>query len=782
MAASEANSDSLTGQSGEDPLVGILERLDARLSSEAEISELPELQNPVAIERDASGIPHIKALNLKDAAFAQGYVHAQDRLFQIDLARRFASGRLSEVFGADTLNSDRFYRTLGLSQLAATAYQNLAPEAKAAIDAYSAGVNAYLATNPDLPPEFQALGYQPEPWQPTDTLVIAQEQNRIGVTDGEELDRARLLERGLSRDRIEKLINPYPEDAPTILQPEDIQPSTASIGQRELQGAIAKLPQENSLKMEMMEEVETLFSNPIEASNNWVISGSRTTTGKPFLANDPHLPLQEPSLWYQSHLETPEDEVIGVSFPGIPGILIGRNQDIAWGVTNTQVDGEDYYLLDETENGSGYVYRGEVRPYQIREETIQVRGAEPVSLPVQETVYGPVVSDLVGINQPIALQSIALQPVDGTVESALGIIQAQNWQEFREALDFDDAASAQSQNFVYADVDGNIGYIAAAKFPIRQPDHSGLYPVPGTGEFDWRGFIPFEEAPQVYNPESGFIVTANNKLTPANYPYEINGNFAVPYRAERIRELILSKDKLSLEDMQAIQLDQVSLLYRDFRPILERLEPISEAGQTWRDRLLAWDGDTQPDSVEASVFEAWYTELTRLPAAEVGQEYFDRPIFLSQAIQAGDPVLDRPGSEPGLFDEAARALEDAIERLGEPIRAWGDIHRASFVPSNPAQTSPNLQVSYGGDRYTVNIGPYNASDFSMEAGPSYRQIVDLSNPENSLYVNPPGQSSNPDSENFDDQLPLWQRGDYLPMTTEDYPLVELAVLLPEQSG
>jgi penicillin G amidase len=769
--ASEIKGDDITGILGDSPLAGIIDRS----SLDPDISQLPGLDNPIAIERDTSGVPHIQALNTEDALFGQGYVHAEDRLWQMELQRRLVSGTLSEVFGADTLDSDKAYRTRGLNQLAATGYQNLTPEAKGVVDAYTAGVNAYLSNDPELPPEFQTLGYQPKAWQPTDVLLATQLATSIGVTNGDELIRAQLLEQGVSRDRISELINSYPEDATTILQPEDIQ------AKQGLQRAIDKLPQEQSLKTEMKQDVESLFSNSIEASNNWVVSGDRTTTGKPFLANDPHLPLQQPSYWYQSHLSTPQTDVIGGSFPGIPGILTGRNQDIAWGVTALQVDGEDYYQLEETQDGSGYTYRGEVRPYQIREETIKVKGADSESLSVKESVYGPVVSDSLGLSQPVALESIALEPVDGAIESFIGINRAQNWQEFKGAIDFDDAAAAQNQNFVYADVDGNIGYIAAGKFPIRQPGHSGGYPVPGTGEFDWKGFIPFEEAPQVYNPKSGFIVTANNKITPANYPYEINGSFADPYRAERIRELILAKDKLSLEDMQAIQLDQVSLLYRDFRPILQQLQPTSEQGQTWRDRLLAWDGNTTPDSVEASVFAAWYTELTKLPAQEVGREYFDRPIYLSRAILDGDPALNRPGSAPGLDDEAAQALENALTRLGDNVPAWGDLHQARFEPLNQIQESANLQVPYGGDGSTVNVGPYDPEDFSMDFGPSYRQIVDLGDPENSLYVNPPGQSSDLDSDNFDDQLPLWQRGDYLPMKTEDYAIAQLSVLLPERS-
>ena len=431
-------------------------------------------------------------------------------------------------------------------------------------------------------------------------------------------------------------------------------------------------------------------------------------------------------------------------------------------MTNSQADVQDLYVLEETTDGRGYIYQDKVEPYQVRSETIQVKDAAPVTLDVRSSVYGPVISDALGLDQPLALEWVSLEAVDGTTKAFLDVNRADNWEEFKAALQ---SYVAPSQNFVYADVDGNIGYFGAGKLPIRQPGHTGLYPVPGTGEFDWQGFIPFEQLPQLQNPESGFIVTANNKITLPNYPYDISGDFAEPYRAERISELISNKDKLSFEDTQEIQLDQVSLLYHDFRPILERISPTSDRANRWRDRLLSWDGNTLPDSVDAAVFQAWYTQLTRLPAKEVGQEYWNEPRYLSSAILNGDPACDQPGTAPGCLDDAANALEFALKQLGDPVPTWGNIHQASFEQLAPVQPDINLQVPFGGDSSTVNVSPYKPEDFTMNFGSSYRQVVDLANLENSVFVNPPGQSSDTNSLNFNDQLQLWQQGKYLPMKT-----------------
>ena len=712
-----------------------------------ETFNLEDITKPIIVDRDQYGIPHIQANNFHDGIFAQGFVEAQDRLWQMEYRRRFANGNLAEILGEGGIEMDQFIRTLGIDDAAQIAYDLLSPEAKAIVDAYSNGVNAYLVNATDLPPEFDQLGYQLEYWQPTDTVAIAQLQNYlVGTTDGGELTRLELLSQGITPERIDELLPAYEEGDTTILKTADIELQEFEIEAPD----IATINQNEIVEIAIIDDLISLFPS-MEASNNWVVSGDRTTTDKPFLANDPHLGLENPSVWYQTEINTPELQVIGVSLPGLPSIQIGRNDNIAWGQTATLVDTSDYYLLSETPDGEGYLYQGEIQPYEIREETIEVRDGETITFEVKESIYGSVVSDIFGMEQPVALKSLGLEPVNGLIESFFGINQATNWEEFTSSLE---SVVNPINNFVYADIEGNIGYIAPGLYPIRQPGHTGKYPVLGTGEFDWQDFIPNEDIPQIYNPESGYIVTANNQLTPNNYPYAINGSFDEPYRAERITELIESKEKLSLEDMKAIQFDRVSLLYRDFKPLLAQLEPTSELAQEWQNRLLDWDGNLLPNSQEASVFEAWYLELTRIPREEVGQEFWDQPRYLQQAVTP---------------EQSAIALEAALNRFGADIPAWGDIHQTTFEPLVPGLiTTEPLQVSLGGDRYTVNVSPNSSEDFDTSFGVSYRQIIDFSNFKNSLYINPPGQSGDVNNPNYSNQLSLWQNGEYIPMQTENY--------------
>jgi penicillin G amidase len=727
---------------------------------EIEVTEsfnITGVADSVVIDRDEFGIPHIQADSTTDGVLAQGFVQAQDRLWQMEYRRRFANGTLAEVLGESAVGIDTAIRTWGIGETAQIAYNNLNAESKAIVDAYTEGVNAYLANAEELPTEFTTLGYQPDWWLPTDTIAIAQLQNYlVGTTDGGELTRFELLAQGVTPERIAELLPNDGEGETTILKTEDVAQQEYTTATPDAE-TIAETEQ---LETAILEDLVNLFPD-IEASNNWVVSGDRTTTGEPFLANDPHLGLENPSAWYQSEISSPELQVIGASLPGIPGIQLGRNENIAWGQTATQVDTEDFYLLEETEEGTGYLYQGEVNDYEIREETIEVKGGETITLEVKESVYGAVVSDVFGIEQPVASKSLGLEPVDGLIEAFTGINQASNWQEFTTSLE---SVVNPISNFVYADVEGNIGYIAPGNYPIRQPGHTGEYPILGTGEFDWQGFIPDAEIPQLYNPESGYIVTANNRITPDNYPYQINGNFDPGYRAERITELIESKDKLSLEDMQAIQLDRVSLVYRDFQPLIEELTPTSQRAEQWQQRLLEWDGNILPDSQEASVFEAWYVELTRIPSEETGIEFWNEARYLQEAVTP---------------EQAATALEAALARLGTEIPEWGEIHQTSFEPLVPeiATTEP-LQVPLGGDLFTVNVSPYSSTDFNSSFGVSYRQIIDFSNLENSVYVTPPGQSADPDSPYYDNQLELWQEGDYIPMTTNNYVVAERTLLNP----
>ncbi len=719
-----------------------LPQLEGRVS-------LKGLSAPVEVVRDGRGVVRIRAASLRDLFFAQGYVHAEERLWQMEFQRRVGQGRLSEVLGEATLPQDRFLRTWGFYRAAEEAYKRLYPEEKEAVDAYAAGVNAFLRSGHPLPPEFRLLGFRPEAWAGPDVLVWAKMMSfDLSGNWEEELLRHRLLARGISPERLLELMPPYPEDAPTILRSEDLR---LPLRREEAPAALLQMAPPRHM----------------EASNNWVVAGSRTTTGKPFLADDPHLRLQAPSLWFLMALEAPGYRAIGASLPGVPGIVIGRNERIAWGVTNVGADVQDLYLLEEA--GGGYRYKGQVRPYRVREERIRVKGGREEVLKVRETVYGPVITDALQDppKTPMALRWVSLDPEDHILMAYLNLNRAQDWASFVAALkDY----SAPSQNFVYADVEGHIGYIAPGRFPIRKAGHTGMVPVPGNGDWDWLGYRRPEEWPQVLDPPRGYLVTANHKVTPEGFPYALTHDWAEPYRARRIEELLLAKEKLSLEDMKAIQLDQKSLLYRDFRPVLEALTPLSERGARFRERLLAWDGTMAVGSEEALVFALWYTELTRLPEKEVGEAFWDQPRYLLKALKEGDQNCDQPETEyqETCLDYAALALERALERKEAlKARAWGEVHRAGFphavLTHTPLKRLSDRALPFGGDRYTVNVGPFDPKSLRMAHGPSYRQIVDLADPEGSLFIHPMGQAGHFLSPHYADLLPLWARGDYLPM-------------------
>jgi penicillin amidase len=381
--------------------------------------------------------------------------------------------------------------------------------------------------------------------------------------------------------------------------------------------------------------------------------------------------------------------------------------------------------------------------------------------------------------KPVALRWTSLDPSDHTLEAFIGVGKARNWVEFTKALAL---FNAPSQNFVYGDVDGNIGYMAPARFPVRRPGHNGQKPVPGNGSWDWLGYLPQSLWPQVYNPKEGFIVTANNKAVPANYPYLISLEWEEPFRAERVRQLIAAKPKLSPEDMVTMQQDVTSLLWREFRPLLQVLSPVSERSREWREKLLAWDGVMGPDQTEPTVFQAWYSELSRLPAKEVGKEFWEEPRYLLWAMQQGDPGCKQDGMQ-NCLEFAALALDKGIDRLGETVPQWGKVHQAAF--DHPVlKNVPILKnlagrsVGLGGDRYTLNRANYDPTTFNLTSHSSYRHIIDFSNLEGSRFIYPMGQSGAMLSNQYANLLPLWQKGQYLPMKMQGYPAAERQVLEP----
>ena len=725
---------------------------------------LEGLSAPVEVLRDGNGVIHVKAHNEHDLFFAQAVAQAQERLWQMEFQRRIGAGRLAEILGKEALAKDEYLRTMGFYRAAQQAYKNLPEDMKAVVRAYSDGINAYLATNPPLPLEFKLLGFKPEPWTPADVLVWQKmmSYDLCGNLEAE-LTRYNLLARGLSKERIAQLMPGYPEGAPTIVKrtPAGLKKPAPPEPQAPTP---APAPGGSAWSGRLLTLVRSMPSG-VEASNNWVVAGSRSSTGLPILANDPHLDFGAPSIWILMELESPSYHASGATFPGLPTVIIGKNQHIAWGVTNHPADVQDLYVMQEKDGG--YLYKGQVRPYRLRHEKIAVKGGAPVDLTVRESVYGPVISDVV--NAPagaaLSLRWTSLEPDDNTISAFYSIGKAENWQEFTAALKH---LKAPSQNFVYADDKGNIGYIAPGLVPIRKAGHSGEYPVPGNGDWDWRGYVPYRAMPHAYNPPEGYIASANNLSTPRDWPYTFGHEWAAPYRIERIEQLIRSKPKLSPDDFAAMQADVVNLAVPEFQKVLALIKPKSKRAAAWRQKLLAWDGRESVDSQEASVYEAWYSELARLPEKEVGRAYWSRPLYLLRAMRQGDRACEQRGETCLQF--AAEALERALARLDNQggILPWGQLHPAAFNHAVMHHV-PQLRrffdrsIADGGDRYTINMGEYDMSTFTSVHGPSYRQIIALGHPELSRWVHPMGQSGNVLSRHYADLLPLWARVSYLPM-------------------
>ncbi|MGH8706021.1 MAG: penicillin acylase family protein, partial [Burkholderiales bacterium] len=500
-----------------------------------------------------------------------GYVHAQDRLWQMEMNRRIAAGRIAEVVGAGALEADRFLRTLGVRRAAEANLRTLDGETRRQLEAYAVGVNAFLASDPVLPPEFLITGARPEPWTAADSVAWAKMMAwEVGGNWRYEVLRMRLA-KTVPLARIQEFVAPYPGEPP---------PEITDL--RTLYGTLEREGVRLAEDLVRLADAAPGGQPDGLGSNNWVVSGARSATAKPLLANDPHLGLTAPSVWYFAHISAPGVNLIGATLPGVPAVVLGRSDRIAWGFTTTVADVQDLYI-EKLDASGGYLTPEGPRPFRVIEETIRVKGGEPEKLAVRISRHGPVISDVLRPAQELAPRGhviafgwTALAEDDRTVQAALKIARARDWDGFLEALrDF----HSPPQNIVYADADGNIGFIAAGRVPVRRPENDlkGLAPAPGwLAKYDWDGYIPFEELPRTYNPSSGAIHTANHKITPPGYPHFISAEWQPPYRAERIRELLDALPKHSLSSFARIQGDIVSLAVREALPRLAATRPRGE--------------------------------------------------------------------------------------------------------------------------------------------------------------------------------------------------------------
>lgn len=777
---------------------------------------LPGLKGPVEVIRDRWGVPHIYADSSEDLFFAQGYAHAQDRLWQIEFQRRVGSGRLSEVLGEVTLEVDRFFRIVGLNRAAEAEAESLDDETRRALEAYSAGVNAYMNSRQGrLSVEFSLLRFEPEPWRPVDSLYWAKVMAwNLSCNWASELLRARLAAK-LGADRAVDLEPPYPADNPTIVPgaglPEGVEPPPGAWSSEALRDAlrlVENLFRANPAAAERsIEAHERPASSPpglagaSGSSNQWVVAGSRSATGRPLLANDTHLLLQMPAGWYQIHLSGGGYNVTGVSLPGLPGVVIGHNEHCAWGMTTAFQDVQDLYVEKlNPENPHQYEYESEWVDAEVVREEIRVKGQdEPVVQEVVISRHGPIISGLVGEETPLALRWAALEP-SPLVRSALRYDRAHNWEEFRAALG-DWATPAH--NFVYADVEGNIGFLQAGWVPVRARGY-GMAPVPGwTGEYEWQGYLSLDDLPQAYNPESGWLATANNVVVDAGYPHFLSADLENPCRARRVVDLITSKTGLTADDFARFQRDTYSAQAERFATHLLTLEPRGDQERRALAYLKNWDHRIGPNSVAASIYH-----VCRLRALHL---FFDGHLGeLADSYVGLNVLTPLPGASPyhgrsivrllDLLDDSAndrgdfwlrdpadgnrrswqallrRALREALDLLEQELGrdmarwTWGRLNKAYFAHPVGAIKPLNLLFNrgpypLGGDHDTL-LRASGVPRFPFEpvmVGDALRFIADLSDWEQCRIVIPGGQSGHVASRHYADLIPLWRQGRFQPM-------------------
>ncbi|MUK90177.1 penicillin acylase family protein [Ornithinibacillus sp. L9] len=722
---------------------------------------LPMLEDEVLVITDEHGIPHIKATSDHDLYIAQGYLQAQNRMFQMELSRRQASGTLSEVVGEAAVNQDKYFRTLGLRRAAEKSYDIYSEENKQVLEWFANGVNAYMEEAIDtnsLPVEFLLMGANPEPWTPIDSLTIGK---FMAFDLGGNWERQAFNYDALNRFDEEKayeLFPNYPESKPTI------------IGEDEIDIAASF--------------EHAVIPHAFNGSNNWVVSGEKTDSGLPLLADDPHLGLATPSIWLQMHLETDDMNVSGVIFAGVPGIILGHNDQIAWGVTNTGPDVQQLYIEKRNpDNPNEYLYEEQWEEATIIDEPIRVKDGETIDYQVVETRNGPIVSEFAedsGKNTVLSLRWTALDPTT-ELEAILEINRASNWDEFEKGLE---KFLVPAQNFVFASTDGTIAYKANGLIPIYQEGEDALLPLPGwEAEHEWQGYIPFDELPRVVNPDKGFIATANNKIIGEDYPYHISNVWAQPYRFERIAEVLEDTDRLTVEDMQALQMDITNLQAREFVPLfIETLKDV-ELGSN-EERALAsleeWNFMDHVDFEQPLIFHHWLDEMEailyhdEIPESVMGlfgSRGQTTDELLRKAIKGETSIWieENGGIESVLKDSLENTIRKLSESYGEDVTTWrwGDFHHVHF--DHPLSgIHPVLAYFFnredplpvGGSAVTPMAAAYNANTGEVNHGASWRFVIDTSDMNVGYHIVGPGQEGHFRSEWYHDQLDNWVHGEY----------------------
>ena len=780
------------------PRAALLDSAAARLPRLDGRRPLAGLDSAVEVRRDRWGVPHIYARTQHDLFYAQGYVAAQDRLWQMEMWRRAGEGRLAEVVGEGAVARDRFARLLRYRGDMAREWVSYAPDARAIVHAFVDGVNARVrevrsceargrrpAGDCDrVPIEFALLGALPEPWG---YEVPLQRMAALAMTGNalSEVGRARLV----ALVGVERAAQLWPPDPARALDPApglDL----AGVSETSLGAAV--------------EAYGPVAYARLEGSNNWVVSGARTASGKPLLANDPHRAIAVPSLRYLTHLVGPGWNVIGAGEPATPGVAAGHNERVGFGFTIVGIDQQDVYVervgacppgrggpppnttippaptaapTDSARLGANarppsapsrcFFHRGAWQPTTVLVDTIQVKGGVPVVTRLEFTVHGPIVAEDAARGRAFALRFVGSEPGTAGYLASLSLDRVRDWATFQDA-----AArwKLPTENLVYADVDGNIGWVAAGLAPVRH--WSGMLPVPGDGSHEWRGFLPLAELPQRFNPPGGVIATANDNVLPPGYPHALNYEWASPFRRQRIQGVLDTARGLTVERMQRLQHDELSLPAAQLVPVLLRtVRPSDDAGGRALGALAGWDYVMHRDSLAPLLFEAWLRALAPRvfqPLAGPGWEVLDSEWDVGTLVRLVATPDRTWGAHPGAArDRAVRlawddALRDLERRFGADPAAWrwGAVHQAPF--RHPLAAAFDLpSAARGGDGNTVNAT--GGRDLLQTHGASFREILDVADWDRSVATSTPGQSGQPGSAHYADLLPLWRDGRYFPL-------------------
>ena len=761
----------------------------AELSTAVKRSEqtVSGLQAPAEIILDQWGIPHIYANSVRDAIFLQGYNAARDRLWQIDLWRKRGHGLLAKDFGPSYAAQDRAARLFLFRGDMEREWAAYGPEARSYTEAFVAGINAYVggirSGQHPLPTEFRVAGTQPDTWTAED--VVRVRSHGLTRNIASEVSRARVAcAAGLEVDRLRRKLEPeWTTKVPEGLDPCVITPEILADYQLAIREVSFARPGERRAELDpavFLAEADERVSSI--GSNNWTVAASRTATGRPILANDPHRAHGVPSLRYVVHLNAPGLSVIGAGEPALPGVSIGHNGQIAFGLTIFSIDQEDLYVYETNpDNPNQYRFGTGWEDMRIVRETVAVKGEAARDVELRFTRHGPVLRGDPANRRAFAMRSVWFEPGTSAYFNSAEYMTARDWAGFRKAMaDW----GAPSENQVYADTAGNIGWIVGGRSPLRL-NWDGLLPVPGDGRYEWAGFLKGEELPQVLNPPEGWFASANEMNLPQDYPYRERKpgfEWTDPSRITRLKEVLAANSKVTLADAMALQTDDTTVNGRRLTALLASLHSDDPGLNEALQLLKRWDHRTTADSAGATLFEVWMTKhLGRALVARAAPEPARAAIGTSD-IAAVVAILENPDAMLGPDPQAARdaillqslaaALSEVRQLLGSDTAnwAWGKLHHAQFEhPLSPlADDATRAQMTVGrlamgGSAFSPRAASYRPSDFRVTAGASFRMVLDVGNWDGSVVVNTPGQSGDPFSPHYRDLAPVWAAGEYVPL-------------------